>query len=49
MNGKGDKRRPLIVSQQIWDKNWESIFRKKEKKNEQRSISSNKNKRRKSK
>lgn len=32
MNGKGDKRRPVSVSQKTWEKNWEKIFGKKSKK-----------------
>lgn len=38
MNGKGDKRRKRIVSQETWEKNWETIFGKKQKeiKNEQK-------------
>ena len=28
-NGKGSKRRPSLVSQKIWDTNYEKIFRKK--------------------
>lgn len=47
MNGKGDKTRPLSVSREVWEKNWESIFGKKEKKNEQGSNGPNKNDRRK--
>ena len=31
MNGKGSKRRPKLVSQKIFDKNWEKIFGKKNK------------------
>lgn len=27
--GKGDKPRPLSVSKEVWDENWERIFRKK--------------------
>ena len=30
-NGKGSKKRPRLVSQETWDKNYERIFRKKEK------------------
>ena len=30
MNGKGDKIRKKTVSQEVWDNNWENIFRKKE-------------------
>lgn len=30
-NGKGSKKRPLSVSQETWDKNYERIFRKKQK------------------
>jgi len=38
MNGKGDKRRKRIVSQETWAKNWETIIGKKQKeiKNEQK-------------
>jgi hypothetical protein len=32
MNGKGSKRRPLVVSQDTWDKNYERIFKKKQSK-----------------
>jgi hypothetical protein len=32
MNGKGSKRRPLVVSQSTWDKNYEKIFKKKQSK-----------------
>lgn len=32
MNGKGSKRRPLSVSQKIWEENYEKIFKKKKKK-----------------
>lgn len=32
MNGKGDKSRPMLVSDKKWAKNWESIFLKKNKK-----------------
>ena len=28
-NGKGDKRRPKSVDYKTWEKNYESIFRKK--------------------
>lgn len=28
-NGKGSKRRPRLVDQKTWDKNYERIFRKK--------------------
>jgi hypothetical protein len=28
-NGKGSKRRASLVSQDVWDKNYERIFRKK--------------------
>lgn len=28
MNGKGDKTRPKTVSRDIWDKNYEQIFKK---------------------
>jgi len=28
-NGKGSKRRTSLVSQDIWDKNYDRIFRKK--------------------
>jgi len=31
MNGKGSKRRPRIVSQETFNKNWERIFGKKKK------------------
>jgi hypothetical protein len=27
-NGKGSKRRPKLIDQQTWDKNYERIFRK---------------------
>lgn len=30
-NGKGSKKRPRLVSQETWDKNYERIFRKKQK------------------
>jgi len=30
-NGKGSSRRPKSVSQEIWDKNWQAIFRPKKK------------------
>jgi hypothetical protein len=30
--GKGSKRRPLGVSQEVFDKNWDDIFKKKPKK-----------------
>lgn len=33
MNGKGDKRRKMTVSQETWDKNWIKIFREKSKEN----------------
>lgn len=38
MNGKGDKRRKRIVSQETWEKNWATIFGEKQKeiKNEQK-------------
>ena len=29
-NGKGDKRRPKSVDYQVWEKNYNRIFRKKE-------------------
>lgn len=46
MNGKGDKRRKKTVSQEVWDKNWELIFGKKEKvKNESGHQDSNQIKR----
>jgi hypothetical protein len=32
MNGKGDSRRPKTVTQEVWDKNWTKIFKKKTKK-----------------
>jgi len=28
MNGKGDKRRPIEVSKEQYDKNWDKIFKK---------------------
>lgn len=28
-NGKGSKKRPRLVSQETWDKNYERIFAKK--------------------
>jgi hypothetical protein len=28
-NGKGSKRRPRLVDQETWDKNYERIFKKK--------------------
>lgn len=31
-NGKGDKRRPKSVDSATWQKNWEQIFGKKDKK-----------------
>lgn len=31
-NGKGDKRRPKSVDYATWQKNWEKIFNKQEKK-----------------
>ena len=31
-NGKGSKYRPKSVDRETWDKNWEKIFGKKEKK-----------------
>lgn len=41
MNGKGDKPRPKTVTYSQWDKNWESIFKKKkEKKKEKNDIRS---------
>lgn len=30
-NGKGSKKRPRSVDQETWDKNYERIFRKKQK------------------
>jgi hypothetical protein len=33
MNGKGSSRRPKLVSQEVFEKNWERIFEKKKKKN----------------
>lgn len=30
-NGKGSKKRPRLVSQETWDKNYERIFRKRQK------------------
>ena len=30
-NGKGDKRRPKMVSNKIWNKNWQKIFGQKKK------------------
>jgi hypothetical protein len=27
-NGKGSKKRPCSVSREVWDKNYERIFRK---------------------
>jgi hypothetical protein len=27
-NGKGSKKRPRLVSQETWDKNYERIFKK---------------------
>jgi hypothetical protein len=47
MNGKGDSPRKKTVTQEIWDRNWENIFGKKEKEND-RGESSNKHKRRQS-
>ena len=32
MNGKGSKRRPICVSQENWNENYERIFDKKKKK-----------------
>ena len=32
-NGKGDKPRPMCIDSKTWDKNWNQIFRKKNKKN----------------
>jgi hypothetical protein len=29
-NGKGSKKRPRLVSQETWEKNYERIFKKKE-------------------
>jgi hypothetical protein len=29
MNGKGDSPRPKTVTQEVWDKNWAKIFKKK--------------------
>lgn len=29
MNGKGDKIRPVAVTKDGWDKNWERAFKKK--------------------
>lgn len=29
-NGKGDKRRKKTVTDEVWSKNWERIFGKKE-------------------
>jgi len=26
MNGKGDKRRPMIITKFDWDRNWTRIF-----------------------
>ena len=34
MAGKGDKRRPMKVPQEYYEKNWNRIFKKKKKKNE---------------
>ena len=45
MNGKGDKTRKKTISQEVWDKNWQNIFGKKENKNGQRSGSKNNSKR----
>jgi hypothetical protein len=28
-NGKGSKRRPRLIDQETWDKNYERIFKKK--------------------
>jgi len=30
MNGKGDKQRPLAVSQETWAKNWDATFQRRE-------------------
>jgi hypothetical protein len=27
-NGKGSKKRPRLISQETWDKNYEKIFKK---------------------
>jgi hypothetical protein len=32
-NGKGSKKRPRLVDQETWDKNYERIFRKNKKNN----------------
>jgi len=34
-NGKGDSTRPKSVSYKVWDKNYEQIFGKKQKKSSQ--------------
>lgn len=33
MNGKGSSRRPKLVSQEVFEKNWERIFGSKKKNN----------------
>jgi hypothetical protein len=35
-NGKGDSPRKKSVSQEVWDINWEKIFRSKEQRNVQK-------------
>jgi hypothetical protein len=45
MNGKGDKTRKKTVSQEVWDKNWQNIFGKKENKNGRGSGSKDNSKR----
>lgn len=39
MNGKGSKRRPKSVSQEIFDKNWEKIFGKKKEEKDKKNFS----------
>ena len=42
--GKGDKRRPLVVPKEVFEKNWDAIFGKKEKKQESKKTADKKKK-----
>jgi len=45
MNGKGDSPRKKTVTQDVWDRNWQRIFKKKENENESRRKSNDKHNR----
>lgn len=42
MNGKGSKPRPLGVSREVFDSNWDAIFGKKPKKEKKKSPKADK-------